>query len=176
MLIPAYCSDQPAAVACEQIFTVTQQAAIIAGEAVRNCFGERCADIPIGVSHGDPVGGGDYVVAWLASITPPNVTSGKTFFAVARLSINVVICLSGFPRIETTGGDITPVASIDEYTHAAYFSYGAMESAYRAIVTQLAPGTSLGGCTVAGLSSLTPQQPAVGHVRWSLSIYVDWHA
>jgi hypothetical protein len=174
MPIPPLGSDQPEAICCDRIFTVTQQAAIIAGEAVRNCFGECCNDIPIYVSHGDPVGGGDYVAAWLASISPVNPIAGKTFFPSVRLSVNVAVCLSGFPRIEVQGGDLTPLASPDEYTRAAYFSYGAMEAAYKAIIVQLLPGSELGGCTVAGLSALVPQPPAAGNVRWVLTIFVDY--
>lgn len=176
MPIPPLGSDQPAVICCDRIFTITQQAAIIAGEAVRNCFGERCADMPIAVTHHEPVGGGDYVAAWLSSIAPTAISQGKTFFHVSRLNINVVVCLGGFPRIEVQGTEITPTASWDEYTNAAYFSYGAMEAAYRAIVAQLLvePRAQLGGCDVAGLSALIPQPPATGNVRWSMTIYVDY--
>lgn len=176
MPIPPVCSDQPAAICCDTLYTITQQAAIIAGEAVRNCFGESCGEIPIYVSHGEPVGGGDYVAAWLAAIAPPPTFSAKTFFVVSRLTINVVVCLGGFPEIKIQGGDLAPVPSADEHSHAAYFSYGAMESAYRAIAAQLlaSPGAQLGGCTVAGISQLIPHPPAAGSARWSMSIFVDY--
>jgi hypothetical protein len=176
MPIPAFGTDQPAAICCDNFFTITQQAALIAGEAVRNCFGETCSELSIGVTHAEPVGGGDYVVAWLSSIVPPAIQAGKNFFPVSRLNISVVVCLSGFPRIEVQGGDLTPLADLDEYTHAAYFSYGAMESAYRAVVKQLvaSPDSTFGGCTVAGLSNLFPQPPASGHVRWSFTVFLDY--
>jgi hypothetical protein len=176
MPIPAPGSDQPAVICCDRIFNVTQQAAIIAGEAVRNCFGEVCAEMPIYVSHGEPVGGGDYVAAWLASITPPPVSTAKTFFVVSRLNIGIAVCLTGFPRIEVQGGDFAPLASPDDYTRASYFSYGAMEAAYQAIVSDLVakPGAQLGGCTIAGMSQLFPNQPAAGNVRWAFQIYLDY--
>lgn len=174
MPIPPPGSDQPGAVCCDKIFTITQQAAVIAGEAVRNCFGEACAEMPIYVSHGEPAGGGDYVAAWLASINAVNFTGGKSFFPVSQLNISVAVGLSGFPRIEVQGSDIVPLAPPDEYTRAAYFSYGAMEAAYRAVVAQLLPTGELGGCTVAGLSQLFPNQPAAGNVRWTFTIFVNY--
>jgi hypothetical protein len=177
MPIPPCSSDQPAAVCCDRLFTVTQQAALIAGLAVRNCFGDICSEMPIYVSHGEPVGGGDYVAAWLASITTPAVVeSARTFFVKSRVNINVVVCLSGFPRIRVQGGDIAPSPSPDEHTNAAYYSYGAMETVYRAVISQLlaTPGAQLGGCDVAGFSQLVPHDPAAGNVRWSMGIFVDY--
>ena len=113
MPIPPCSQDQPAAVCCDRLFTVTQQAALIAGLAVRNCFGDICSEIPIYVSHGEPVGGGDYVAAWLSSITTPGIPTGRTFFVTSRLTINVVICLAGFPRIRIQGGDLAFYVSFD---------------------------------------------------------------
>jgi len=164
-------------VCCDRLFTVTQQAALIAGTAVRNCFGDICAEMPVYVSHGEPVGGGDYVAAWLAGISsPPVSTTGRTFFVTSRLNINVVICLAGFPRIRIQGGDLAPSPSPDEHTNAAYYSYGAMETVYRAVISELLakPGAQLGGCDVAGFGQLVPHAPAAGNVRWSMSIFVDY--
>ena len=76
------------------------------------------------------------------------------------------------------GGDLTPLASVDEYTHAAYFSYGDAWSpptgqSSKQLVTS--PDSAFGGCTVAGVSNLIPQPPAAGERPLvSFTIFLDY--
>jgi hypothetical protein len=177
--IPPINTDQPAAICCETWFSIVEDLTRLAGNAVIDCLGPTCGNFRVYVSHGPPIGGGDYVAGWLADRSP--ITTPQGDFRVHgatpfRTTIGLAVNLANFPGIQyADGGKIAAVPSAAEYMHACYFTYGAAERMWRAVANEAPKGRSgvFGACTNVQIGSLVPEVPADYNARWGMSLTAD---
>lgn len=180
MPIPPLNTDQPAAVCCEQWFSVAESLVNVAGQAVADCLGSHCAGFRFYVSHGEPIGPGDYLAAWLASVEPvPTATGAITQYGAMpyRMTFGVVVTLTGYPGIRyADGGKISTVPSAAEYMHGSYFTYGAGERMWRTVANEAVKGkagTVFGRCANVAVGPLVPQPPENYSARWGMFVAAD---
>ena len=171
MAIPKLGTDQPAAPCCDSWFELIERMVSTAGEAVRSCV-PGCEAFPYYVSHGVPVGGGDYLAAWLAGTDNLAEFNQRIFFPRIRLTVAFALCQVGYPGPEITGNGIESVPSPAEHTHASLFSYGAAQAAYQATLKSISGGC-IGGCKVASIATLRPDQPESFNARWRWNVLLD---
>lgn len=175
MAIPTLGTDQPAAPCCDTWFDFVSCVATACGEAVRNCLPD-CPTFPYYVCHGEPIGPGDYLAAWLALIEPLPVASTKMALGRYRITIGVALCQDGYPMPRATAGGVEAVPSPAEHSHASLFSYGAAEAAHKAAQRLVRAGCIANVCAGLVLSGLRPEQPAFGSARWRWTVQGEWPA
>lgn len=180
MPIPPLNSDQPAAVCCERWFRFAEDLVNVAGPAVADCLGPNCAGFRWYVSHGEPIGPGDYLAVWLASIDLiPSATGAITQWGAMpyRYTFGAAVCLDGYPGIRyANGGAISTVPSPAEYMHASYFTYGVGERMWRAIANEAVKGkasTVFGQCANVAVGQLIPQPPENYSARWGMFVAAE---
>ena len=175
MPIPAFQDPTPVVVCCESWFDIVETLTVAVGAAVVDCF-PQCADIAVKVTHGEPIGGGDYVAGWLISVGP-TITDVPQWGALPpRLTMGMAVCLANYPGPTIIGGEISAVPSPAEYMHASYYTYGVAEIMWKTVATNAVAGkanTVFARCSRVILGPLVPQEPAHFSARWGMTLSVD---
>jgi hypothetical protein len=177
MPIPAFQDTTPTVICCEGWFDIVETLTIAVGAAVVDCF-PQCADIAVKVTHGEPIGGGDYVAGWLVSVAPALQEAPQWGAIPPRLTIGMAVCLDNYPGPTTTdGGRVSVVPSPAEYMHASYYTYGVAEIMWRTVANNAIAGKPgvFSRCSRVFLGPLAPQAPALYSARWGMTLSVDFN-
>lgn len=176
------CDDEPA-ICCDHddsFHAVTSRVLNVAVLAIIDCIGpEDCKQFAAYVPHHEPVGGGDYIAAWLADVTPtftPPQGQKLGFVTKMRLNVGVALSQTGYPGPEVSGGEIKAIPSADEYNHVAPYDYGLAEKVYRRILMAAVAG-DIQGCGFGTITRLYPESPAAEatrvSARWRFNVALD---
>lgn len=176
-MLPA-CADNPA-ICCDRpngFHAVAERLLTTAHLAVLNCIGEElCKDFSARITHAEPIGTGDYVAVWLASVTPQISQQNRAaaiLITTIRYTYGIAVCQAGYPGLKTIGGEISTVPSDDEYNHVAPYDYALAEAVYRAILGDIT-GQQLTGCNFASITRLIPEAPQNYSARWRFDVALD---
>lgn len=178
MPIPAFQDPTPTLICCEGWFDIVETLTVAVGADLVACF-PQCADIAVKVTHGEPIGGGDYVAGWLISVDPGVVDTPAWGAIAPRMTLGMAVCLSNYPGPTITdGGQIATVPSPAQYMHASYYSYGIAERMWHTVANEAVagkPGTMFSRCSRVILGPLVPQEPALYSARWGMTLSVDFN-
>lgn len=174
------CSDHPA-ICCQRdagFHPVAQRLLDIAQLATLECVGEPlCGGFDFMITHGEPVGSGDYVAVWLSQVLPTisQQRSAATSLLVTsiRQTYGISVCQEGYPGPKTgPGGEISAVPPAEEYNHVAPYDYALVEAIYFAVLNAITT-REVAGCAFAEITSLRAESPQNYSARWRFDVTVS---
>ena len=173
-MIPAGCKPN-AAVCCDAYYAVAESLAEIAFEALVKCVAPSCEGMQVFVSHGPPVGTGNFISAWhVSTVFPGSDDQRERFISRAVGTYTVRLMESGYPTIRNAPSGGFTLPQRDEIDAIAQHSYGHGEQVLRAIVNAKAAGrTPLKRCSSVALVSYVPLRISAGYSGHDITVALD---
>lgn len=149
-------------VCCDGFFTLADSLRECLYERLVFCWPDECNELRTWVSHGEPIGPGNYVVTWIDRVRP-EVTPNQRAIVAPKLQVLIgVVVQVPWPGLSMQGG-APALAPPDEYRNAAMISLSLMEQTYRGIEACV---REIDGCSLAYTDDVVSRAPQGYNARW----------